>query len=183
MPIKPNQSHPLREIRSILGWTQPKLAEKLGIHPTYVRKIELGSRALTPELARRIGELTGAMASELLRGSEGKALSWKGEPYSVAAFKEWSSAWEDAESAELFADGIAHWTRILFEAAAKKKRLKGSHAELAAKLDEIAESFGLRPEVNRIMRETYGRTFRGKIVSKPWAPSTLAPGSVENLKV
>lgn len=188
MPIKPNQSHPLREIRSILGWTQPKLAEKLGIHPTYVRKIELGSRSLTPELARRIGELTGAKSTELLKGSEGKALSWKGEPYSLAAFKEWSSAWEDAESAELFADGIAYWARILFEAAAKKKRLKGAHAELAAKLDEIAESFGLR--MNDFMRQEKGRNPKlmkktGKVENtawEPWWPSAMAPDFEEKQK-
>ena len=188
MPIKPKLPHPLREIRAVLEWTQPRLAKKLGVHPTYVRKIELGSRALTPELARRIGELTGAMGSELLKGSAGRALSWKGEPYSLAASEEWSAAWEDVESAELFADGIAYWTRFLFEAAAKKERLKGAHAELAAKLDEIAESFGLR--MDDFMRQKTGRNPKrmkktGRVENtawKPWFPSSMAPDFEEKRK-
>jgi transcriptional regulator with XRE-family HTH domain len=153
MPRKPKQSHPLREVRAVLGWTQPQLAAKLGIHETYVRKIELGSRPLTEELARRIEGLTGARSAEFLKGRAGKALDYNGAPYSLKSFKLWSGFLESQKCAEIFSDWITHWTRVLFLAAGKKKCLKRAQAEIAAKLDEVAKSFRLRPEIDRCLRK------------------------------
>lgn len=36
----------IRDLRRSRGWTQAELADRLGVHQTYVSKIELGERRL-----------------------------------------------------------------------------------------------------------------------------------------
>jgi transcriptional regulator with XRE-family HTH domain len=56
----------IRQLRGDAGITQEELAEKVGVHPTYIAKIEGGSRLPSLELLYAIAGAVHAAASDLL---------------------------------------------------------------------------------------------------------------------
>ncbi len=65
----------VRYLRTNLGWSQEKLGEKAGLHPTYVGGIERGERNVSLENLTKLSEAFQITLSELFqslqRGSEG----------------------------------------------------------------------------------------------------------------
>ncbi|EKN71296.1 hypothetical protein BABA_02152 [Neobacillus bataviensis LMG 21833] len=47
----------LKQIRIVLGYTQKELAEKVGIEPTYICKLERGTAPFSAKVSRRIQEV------------------------------------------------------------------------------------------------------------------------------
>ena len=61
--------------RKAAGLTQEELAERAGIHPTYVGLVERGERNASLEIAGRIAEALGSALSELIALAESKQRS------------------------------------------------------------------------------------------------------------
>ena len=59
----------VRQLRLAKGWTQEDLAERTGLHPTYIGGVERGERNLGLDnilkIARALGEYPAALFSEL----------------------------------------------------------------------------------------------------------------------
>lgn len=55
-PLRQRFADNLRELRNSRGLTQEELAEKAGLHRTYVGSVERGERNLTLESMRRLAE-------------------------------------------------------------------------------------------------------------------------------
>lgn len=83
MPRKPRFLHPVRQVRNCLGHTQESFAKLIGCSAITVQRIENGSLKLSPRLAERIMDATGALPRSLLRGKS--ALGMEGQPYSKEA--------------------------------------------------------------------------------------------------
>jgi transcriptional regulator with XRE-family HTH domain len=60
----------VRELRRIKNYSQEDLAEKAGLHRTYVGGIERGERNVALQNILRLAEALGITASELLEGIE-----------------------------------------------------------------------------------------------------------------
>ena len=60
----------VRAKREAAGLSQEKLAEKAGIHPTYVGLLERGLRNSSLDVAERIAKALGFRLSDLIRGAE-----------------------------------------------------------------------------------------------------------------
>ncbi len=71
MPQNPNEllaSH-LRTLRLARGWSQEKMAEKCGLHRTYVGAIERGERNVTLQTLNALAVALGVSAAELIKDS------------------------------------------------------------------------------------------------------------------
>lgn len=56
----------LKELREDRDWTQPYVAEKIGVHFTTISRYELGTNDLTAELINKFCDLYGVTADYLL---------------------------------------------------------------------------------------------------------------------
>ncbi|HUY14365.1 MAG TPA: helix-turn-helix transcriptional regulator [Terriglobia bacterium] len=71
MPQKPNEllARNLRALRLARGWSQEKMAEKCGLHRTYVGAIERRERNVTLETLNTLALALGVSAAELITDS------------------------------------------------------------------------------------------------------------------
>jgi len=71
MPQNPNQllARNLRTLRLDRGWSQEKMAEKCGLHRTYVGAIERGERNVTLETLNALALALGVFPAELISES------------------------------------------------------------------------------------------------------------------
>ncbi|HLI63033.1 MAG TPA: helix-turn-helix transcriptional regulator [Terriglobales bacterium] len=67
------QSHPnsilagnLRMLRNQRGWSQEDMAEKCGLHRTYVGAIERGERNITLATLKQLADALGVTSAELI---------------------------------------------------------------------------------------------------------------------
>ena len=72
MPPSPNDllARNLRALRLARGWSQEKMAEKCGLHRTYVGAIERGERNVTLETLNALALALGVSAAELIIDSQ-----------------------------------------------------------------------------------------------------------------
>lgn len=68
MPQNPNQllARNLRALRLSRGWSQEEMAERCGLHRTYVGAIERGERNVTLETLNALALALGASPAELI---------------------------------------------------------------------------------------------------------------------
>jgi len=71
MPQEPNEllARNLRALRLARGWSQEKMAEKCGLHRTYVGAIERGERNVTLDTLNALAVALGVSAAELITDS------------------------------------------------------------------------------------------------------------------
>ncbi len=74
MPQEPNEllARNLRALRLARGWSQEKMAERCGLHRTYVGAIERGERNVTLETLNALALALGVSAAELITDSHRK---------------------------------------------------------------------------------------------------------------
>jgi transcriptional regulator with XRE-family HTH domain len=53
----------LAQLRADKGWTQAEMARRMGVHTTYVQKVEAGKRDLTLRYIARAADALGATVS------------------------------------------------------------------------------------------------------------------------
>ena len=159
MPLRPRNTHPIRDIRSILGKTQPQFAALVGTSAITIKRIENGTLALSDKLAARIWAATGAMQIELLQGAKGRALSPGGTPYTLETFHRWAAVWNHTtqETALDRAKELSGFVELLCSAAAggRKSSLRSVYTALATAVDEVCRDYGLDTKVTRLF-ETKG---------------------------
>ena len=94
----PKPKHPLRLIRAASPHpTQAAFARFLDVPAAVIQAVESGKARMTPRLAARIRELTGADDVELLRGIDGAARSLSGKRYTPQVFAAWQGSPQQAE--------------------------------------------------------------------------------------
>ncbi len=86
MPRKPQFLHPVRQVRTCLGLSQPAFASLIGCAAITVQRIEIGTLPFAPKLAISIFEATGADPVSLLAAPDAKALDTWGRPYTKEAY-------------------------------------------------------------------------------------------------
>ncbi|MHB1958545.1 MAG: helix-turn-helix domain-containing protein [Acidobacteriaceae bacterium] len=71
MPENPNKilADNLRALRTERGWSQEDLADKCGLHRTYIGAIERGERNVTLATLNRIASAFGTSSAELISES------------------------------------------------------------------------------------------------------------------
>lgn len=72
MNIKKRFGLNLRNLREQKGWSQEKLAEKSGLHRTYISGLERGIRNPTIDILQEIANALGVSPSDLLKDKEGE---------------------------------------------------------------------------------------------------------------
>ena len=77
MPRSPHNEHVIRKIREAIGLTQKEFAPLIGVTDSYIKKLEAGEKPMTPEVALRIHDATGADTWEIMKGE-------RGEPFACA---------------------------------------------------------------------------------------------------
>ena len=88
MPRQPKQSHPLRQLRKVLGETQAQLAKHLGITTSFLQKIELGQRSIQKELKEDLINQFGIHPESLESGSD-EIRTLLGTPLTLNFIKLW----------------------------------------------------------------------------------------------
>ena len=75
MPKHPNEllARNLHALRRSRGWSQEEMAEKCGLHRTYVGAIERGERNVTLETLNALALALGVSAAELIADGYRKA--------------------------------------------------------------------------------------------------------------
>jgi len=63
----------LREHRKAQGFSQEKLAERAGVHPTHVGLVERGERNPTLDVAASLAEALGMRLSDMIREAESRS--------------------------------------------------------------------------------------------------------------
>src|SRR5208282_3038537 len=86
MPRKPRFIHPVRQVRTCLGLSQPAFAKLVGCAPVTVQRVENDTLPLSHKLAISISEATGVDAVSLLAGRDAKALDGLGREYTKKAY-------------------------------------------------------------------------------------------------
>jgi len=89
----PKSRHPLRTLRAATPHgTQAAFAAFLGVPVAAVQAVESGRARLSPRIAARIKEMTGADDVELLRGADGAAVTLEGKRYTLRDFEAWQDS-------------------------------------------------------------------------------------------
>ena len=77
----------LRELREDRDWTQPEVAEKIGVHFTTISRYELGTNDLTAELIGKFCDLYGVTSDYLLcRSNQPRASVSESDTAILAAY-------------------------------------------------------------------------------------------------
>ncbi|MFZ3065462.1 MAG: helix-turn-helix transcriptional regulator [Nitrospirota bacterium] len=71
MNIKKRFGLNLKNLREQKGWSQEKLAEKSGLHRTYISGLERGIRNPTIDILQEVANALGVTPSDLLKDKEG----------------------------------------------------------------------------------------------------------------
>ena len=70
MNIKKRFGLNLKNLREQKGWSQEKLAEKSGLHRTYISGLERGIRNPTIDILQEVANALGVTPSDLLKDKE-----------------------------------------------------------------------------------------------------------------
>jgi len=157
MPRKPKFIHPVRQVRTCLGLSQPAFAKLIGCAAVTVQRVEIGTLPLSPKLAISIFEATGADAASLLGGPDAKALDTRGHPYTKEAntFSRSVPGYDEKEF-KLLLIKIFHQLQLLFLASNRggKFKMYTVNSALQAALMKIADDFHLTQSIRNILIET-----------------------------
>jgi hypothetical protein len=89
----PSSKHPLRAVRAATPHTtQSAFAAFLGVPVTSVQAVETGKARMTARMAALVREKTGADDMELLRGTDGQAVTLERRRYTAEAFSAWQGS-------------------------------------------------------------------------------------------
>ena len=157
MPRKPTHRHVLRDLRTVLGMTQSKFADMLGVSLITVNRIENGSLNISRKIAVHVHVATGVRAAELMKGKTGKLLYEGGGEYTSASFDHWKRKALNAGvgQARDSAKNHAWWMEVLYRAAARGRanKLAPVVQTIGLAIDEAARTFKLQAEVEAILKE------------------------------
>lgn len=150
-------------LREILGLTQSDFARLIGVSLDLIKGIETGRNRLTQPVAARIFVATGADVQSLLKGKGKVKYLHGGIDYREEHYKDWAShvsAMPKEHVLATFHSVIGPHMQLLLLAAARTMRGGKVRNRLASLLDswarweaDVVESFGLKPQINEVIRE------------------------------
>lgn len=156
MPRKPRFIHPVRQVRTCLGLSQPAFAKLIGCSAVAVQRIENGSLPLSRKLAISILEATGADPVSLLAGHDAKALDTMGDEYTKDSYEisKIIPPYNQKEMLSLFIK-IFHQIQLLFLASNRGGRFKvyAINSALQKALMNLADNFDLTNSIKTILIE------------------------------
>jgi DNA-binding XRE family transcriptional regulator len=125
MPRKPRFIHPVRQVRTCLGHSQPSFAKLIGCSAVAVQRIENGQLQLSSKLANSILEATGADPCSLLAGRDAKAMDMRGREYTKEAYNFYRSVLPcDEKELKNLLMKIFHQLQLLFIASNRGGKFK-----------------------------------------------------------
>jgi transcriptional regulator with XRE-family HTH domain len=154
MPRKPSVTHPLREIRQALKMTQPAFAKLVGRAAITIQRIENRTLKMSPELADKILEATGANPRELLAGR--KALDLDRHPYTMHSYETYQKWLKDSHhTIDYYGFHLIRFLHLLLISSerAGQKKLHSVVAALQDSFAKIAHDFDLRKNIEGFLIE------------------------------
>lgn len=156
MPKKPKIDHPVRQVRTCLGHTQPSFAKLVGCSAIAIQRIENGSLKLSPKLAHSIAEATNADPFTLLKGPGTPVLDRLGKAYSKGSYNFYRDVvpMTDNELAH-YMHTLRRYLQLLLLASNRGGRFKtyGVNAALQDAFEKIAADFDLKPGIESVLFE------------------------------
>lgn len=156
MPRRPSQSHPLRELRNAIGFSQTQFARLIGVTTSTIKRIENGQLKISQELTGRIFLATGVIVIETPSGPQ--RIVCTREPYTKQSLQEWRSEFTPNSSVAMALAGhLAKWVEILLLASARPgvaKSFQVFHALLQA-LEAINREFDLQKHIDAHLAERH----------------------------
>ena len=156
MPIKPRFNHPVRQVRTCLGHSQPAFAKLIGCSAVAIQRIENGTLTLSPKLANSILEATGADPISLLAGRDAKAMDMMGHEYSKASFGFYSHVLPcDEKEWKTLLMVIFHQLQLLFVVSnlGGKYKTYAVNSALQTALVKLADDFNLTKSIHNYLVE------------------------------
>jgi transcriptional regulator with XRE-family HTH domain len=137
-----------------LGHSQPSFAKLIGCSPRAIERIENDTLQLSPKLAIRILEATGADPFSLLTGRNGKALDINGKAYSKEAYRFYKGALPcDEKETQILLLKVFDQFQLLFHASNRGGKFKTYvlNRALQTALLGLADDFDLTKSINDIL--------------------------------
>jgi transcriptional regulator with XRE-family HTH domain len=156
MPLKPRFIHPVRYVRTCLGYTQPAFAKLVGCSAIAIQRIENGSLPLSPKLAAIISEATAADPHTLRDNQGSKPLDLAGNQYSPESHEFLKNVlpFTDVELRFYLHKLINYFELLLiFANRANRFRAYGVNCAIQQAATEIAEDFGLLQGIHNFLVE------------------------------
>ena len=156
MPRKPRFIHPVRQVRTCLGYSQAVFAKQIGCSAIAVQRIENGTLALSRKLANCIMEATGADPTSLRTGQNGKALDMMGDHYSRSSFDFYHKVLPcDEKEFRYLALSLSHYIQLMLIASNRGNGLKmrAVFSEIQQSFVGIAEDFHLKDAIHNFLIE------------------------------
>jgi predicted DNA-binding protein (UPF0251 family) len=89
-------THPFRRVRDLMGLSQEKAAEALGISRSGLKQIETGMLPLSAEISGRMFALSGAIIPTGICNETIAPVAWDGSPYDANSLARWSKTFSNA---------------------------------------------------------------------------------------
>ena len=156
MPRKPRFVHPVRQVRTCLGHSQPAFAKLVGCSAVAVQRIENGTLQLSAKLANAILEATGADPVSLLAGKDAKALDMSGKEYTKEAYQFYKSVLPcDEKESQTLLMAVFRQFQLLFYASnlGGKYRTYAVNGALQSALAKLADDFNLKQSIHNLLIE------------------------------
>ena len=176
--------HPLRAIREILGKSRPQFGALVGCTQHAIKRIENGRLKLSNKLAMRVMQATGANWCELTKGPDGRAIDFRGVPYTRDCFQRWTQhltgdrqrvlvvgrdhKWHPVtldlkQRRQKEISDLLKWAELVLNAADEKAKLPQVKQSLVDWMREARAEFKLEEPIDRELRH---RTFRETVSFK-----------------
>jgi DNA-binding XRE family transcriptional regulator len=156
MPRKPRFIHPVRQVRTCLGHTQPSFAKLIGCKAITVQRIENGKLKLSAKLANSILEATGADPVSLRAGLEAKAMDMMGNEYSKEALTilENILPFTDKEL-RYYLHKLIQYLELLLIASNRRGKFKAyaMNGAIQESFQKLAEDFDLEKAIHNFLIE------------------------------
>jgi DNA-binding XRE family transcriptional regulator len=156
MPKKPKIDHPVRQVRTCLGHTQPSFAKLVGCSAITIQRIENGSLKLSPKLAHTIAEATNADPLTLLQGPGRAVLDRMGKAYSKDSLKFLQNVLPMTErELAYYTQELERYLHLLLIASSRAGKFKtyGVNDALQNAFEKIAADFDLRSSIQSFLVE------------------------------
>jgi len=156
MPRKPRFIHPVRQVRTCLGHSQPSFAKLIGCSAITVQRVENGSLKLSRKLAASILEATGADPVSLLAGCDAKAMDTMGREYTKEAYDFFKNVLPcDEKEMKFMLMKIFHQLELLFIVTNRGRKFKtyAVNSALQSALIRLADDFGLTQSIHNFLIE------------------------------
>jgi DNA-binding XRE family transcriptional regulator len=156
MPRKPRFIHPVRQVRTCLGYSQPAFAKLVGCSAIAIQRIENGTLQLSPKLAHAIMENTAADPSSLRAGKDATAKDMIGEPYSKKslALLKGVLPFTDKQFGH-YLHALIRYLELLLISSNRGSKFKvyGVNAAIQGAFLKIAQDFNLEESIDSFLRE------------------------------